>query len=236
MRGYRQNAIGAGCCTPLRPCYHVGMFTIAIVSQKGGAGKTTLAINLAVASELAGEEAIVLDMDPQGSAQVWARVREARAPLVVAASPEDLPALVEQSRVAGAGLVLVDTGAGVGSPSIAAARAADLVIVPCRPSLFDLEAATASFAIAEEAGTLAAGLVWAVPARSSLGPQAIAALRAAGIRMIGSEIGHRTAYAHAVTAGKGVQEHAPRSAAARETEKLYAFTREMLKKIPTQRS
>ena len=199
------------------------MKTIAVISRKGGAGKTTLTINVAVASELAGEEAIILDMDPQGSARVWARIRESRAPLVVPASASDLPVSIERAREAGAGLAVIDTGAGAGSPAVAAARAADLVLVPCRPSIFDLEAATASFSIAEEAGTLAAGLVWAAPANSTLGAQAIEALRRAGIQMIGGTIGQRTAYAHAATAGKGVQEFAPQSRAAREMRHLYGL-------------
>ena len=199
------------------------MKTIAVISRKGGAGKTTLTINVAVASELAGEEAIVLDLDPQGSAQVWGRIRDSRAPLVVPASASDLGDLLERAREAGAGLALIDTAPHAGRPALEAARAADLVIVPCRPSIFDLEAATASFAIAEEAGTLAAGLVWAVPANSTLGPQAIEALRGAGIQMIGGTIGQRTAYAHAATAGQGVQEFAPQSRAAREMRHLYGL-------------
>ena len=99
------------------------MKTIAVISQKGGAGKTTLSINLAVASELAGEEAIVLDVDPQGSAQVWGRIRESGAPVVVPARAADLADVLAKARGAGAGLAVIDTaprcghaGAG-GGPS-----------------------------------------------------------------------------------------------------------------------
>ena len=60
------------------------MLTLAVVSQKGGAGKTTLAINLAVASELVASPAVV-DLDPQASAAAWADSRKAETPVVVSA-------------------------------------------------------------------------------------------------------------------------------------------------------
>ena len=66
-------------------CHYARMLTVALVSQKGGAGKTTIAINLAIASELAGRPAVVVDLDPQASAATWADSRAAEAPVVVSA-------------------------------------------------------------------------------------------------------------------------------------------------------
>ena len=204
------------------------MLIVGIISQKGGAGKTTLALNLAVASELAGRPAIVLDTDPQGSARVWARLRGSSTPLVVGASSGDLPAMLARAREAGAVLALIDTPPHAGGPARAAAQAADVAIVPCRPSILDLEAASASFRLAREAGTPAAGLVWGAPSRSTLGGQAVAALRGAGVQLLGGEVIQRAAYAHAITVGKGVQEYAPGSPAAREIEDLHRLLVEHL--------
>jgi chromosome partitioning protein len=67
------------------------MRTLALISQKGGSGKTTLAVHLAVAAMQAGERVTVLDTDPQGSAQAWAQVRPQGAPAVVSATPAEVP-------------------------------------------------------------------------------------------------------------------------------------------------
>ena len=93
--------------------------------------------------------------------------------------------------------------------------------MPCRPSIFDLEAATASFGLAREAGVAAVGLVWGAPSGSTLGGQAVAALAGAGIRLMGDVVVQRAAYAHAATVGQGVQEYAPGSPAAGEMDAVY---------------
>ena len=111
------------------------MHIIAAISQKGGSGKTTLAVNLAVAADLAGHAAIVVDLDPQGSAALWGEIRQARLPVVVPARAGDLEDVLE--------------------------RAADLVVIPCRPSIFDLHSVETSFRLAKLAGTYATGLLWA---------------------------------------------------------------------------
>ena len=120
------------------------MLTVALVSQKGGAGKTTIAINLAVASELAGRPAVVVDLDPQASAATWGDSREAEAPVVVSAQAARLAEVLATAREHGAALTLIDTA----PHAEAAARTADLVLVPCRPSVLDLRAVTASQDIA----------------------------------------------------------------------------------------
>ena len=197
------------------------MYTVAIISRKGGAGKTTLAINLAVAGELAGAETIVPGHGPAGLSAGLVAYQG----LSVSDGAGGAGGRPGRPSRAGPGCRSGSGGDRHGSacgPAGARGGAgADLVIVPCRPSIFDLEAARASFAIAEQAGTVAVGLVWSVPARSSLGGQAVEALRGAGIRLIGDVVGQRAAYSHAATAGQGVQEFAPRSRAACEIKQLY---------------
>ena len=108
------------------------MLIIAIVSQKGGAGKTTLALNIAVASELADRSAVVVDLDPQASAAAWADSREAEAPVVVSAQAARLAEVLDTAREHGAALTLIDTAPHAEAAALTASRAADLVLVPCR--------------------------------------------------------------------------------------------------------
>ena len=116
------------------------MKAIAVVSQKGGAGKTTLALHIAVAAELAGLSAAILDMDPQGTAERWGEWRKEEPPAVVAAKTTTLARRLEQARAAEGDLVVIDTPPLAQAEAREAARAADLILIPCRPSAFDLDA------------------------------------------------------------------------------------------------
>ena len=124
-----------------------------------------------------------------------------------------------------AALCLIDTAPHAESPALAAARAADLVLVPCRASILDLRAVTASQAIAQLAGTPASAVLCGVPARGSLADEAQAALEAHGLPVAPVRIGHRAAFVHAVTTGQGVQEYEPQGKATREITCLYEWTR-----------
>ena len=116
------------------------MKIIAIVSQKGGAGKTTLALHIAVAAERAGLSAAILDMDPQGTAERWSEWRKEEPPAVVAAKATTLARRIEQARGADGDLVVIDTPPLAQTEAREAARIADLILIPCRPSAFDLDA------------------------------------------------------------------------------------------------
>ena len=133
--------------------------------------------------------------------------------------------MLDRAREAGALLAIIDTPPHAGGPALEAAQAADLAIVPCRPSLLDLEAAAASFRLARGAGVATVGLVWGAPSRSTLGDQAVLALRNAGVKLMGGVVIQRAAYAHAITSGQGVQEYAPGSPAANEMRGLHALLR-----------
>ena len=113
------------------------MLTVGIVSQKGGVGKTTLAFNLAVAAELAGNAALIVDLDPQASAVAWSDSREAETPVVVSAEAARLVEVLTTASKHSAALCFIDTAPHGESPALAAARAADLVLygVPASGSL-----------------------------------------------------------------------------------------------------
>ena len=116
------------------------MKIVAIVSQKGGAGKTTLALHIAVAAERAGISTAILDMDPQGTAERWSEWRQEEPPVVVAAKATTLNRRLEQARAANGGLIVIDTPPLAQTEAREAARIADLILIPCRPSAFDLDA------------------------------------------------------------------------------------------------
>ena len=199
------------------------MLTIAIVSQKGGAGKTTLALNLAVASELAGQPAVIVDIDPQASAAAWADSREGESPVVVSAQAARLAEVLDTAREHAAALTLIDTAPHGEANALAAARAADLVLVPCRPSVLDLRAVTASIDICRFAGTQAHAVLCATPARGTLADEAQSALEGYKLAVAPVRVGHRAAFVHAATAGQGAQEHDPRGKAADEIARLYEW-------------
>src|SRR5260370_23159119 len=88
---------------------HATMKTVAIISQKGGAGKTTVAIHLAVAAEQRGMNTAIFDLDPQASAASWADKRKNPSPAVVSAQAARLPGLLEQAAAQFADLVIIDS-------------------------------------------------------------------------------------------------------------------------------
>src|SRR5947209_1413992 len=115
------------------------MKTIAIISQKGGAGKTTLAVHLATAAAAAGHAVAIIDLDPQATATSWGDDRT-NGPEVISGQAVRLPALMQAARENGASFLVLDTAPNADQTASLAARAADLVLVPCRPARFDLEA------------------------------------------------------------------------------------------------
>ena len=115
------------------------MKIIALIAQKGGTGKTTLALALAVAAEQAGLDTLIIDLDPQATACNWSDRRAAESPLVIDAQPARMAQALEKARSGGIGLAVIDTPARSEQSALAAAKIADLIIIPCRPQIYDLE-------------------------------------------------------------------------------------------------
>lgn len=111
------------------------MFTVALLAQKGGVGKTTLALTLAVLAELEGESVGILDADPSANATDWNKARQkhqkSSPPLASVASPEKLRAAIKAARADRIEWLFIDTGAGVAELPALAAELADLVLMPC---------------------------------------------------------------------------------------------------------
>jgi len=114
--------------------------TISFISQKGGVGKTTLAIHLAVAFAADGLNVAILDLDPQASAAEWKDFREDEMPGVIAIPSSRLPKVLKELEGRGADVAILDTAPHSEGTALDAARAADLILVPCQPSIMDLRA------------------------------------------------------------------------------------------------
>jgi len=200
------------------------MKVLAVISQKGGAGKTTLALHLAVAAELAGKTAAVIDLDPQASATGWKDNRRTETPAVVSAQAARLSHVLQAAKSNGASLAIIDTAPHSESSALAAARAADLILIPCRPAILDLRAIGTTVDLAKLADRPACIVLNAVPPRGSLADEAEAAVRSYQIPVAPQRIAHRAAYVHALTVGLAAQEYEPVGKAAQEITQLYMWT------------
>ena len=187
------------------------MRTVAILSQKGGSGKTTLALHLAVAAEKAGQVAAVIDIDPQASAGGWKDSRKEETPVVVSIPAARLAQALDAARSASADLALIDSAPHAGDVALAAAEAADFILIPCRPGILDLRAIGATARIVKLAGEQGFVVLNAMPpnapniladARGCRGPCTVSTL-------LPSPVQQRAAFGHALTVGKTAHEYDP---------------------------
>jgi len=200
------------------------MKTVAIVSQKGGSGKTTIAVHLAVSAELAKKTVAIIDLDPQASALEWYSRRDAETPEVIKATPEQLPALQKQAEKNGADLMIIDTAPHSDRAAVVAAGLADLVLIPCRPSAFDVAAIGTTLGLLKlnKALDRTAILINAAPARGAMADMAEAGLSEI-VPVIPVRMHHRAAYSHAINSGNSVEEYDPHGKAAEEIRALYKW-------------
>jgi cellulose biosynthesis protein BcsQ len=116
------------------------MRIIGMLSRKGGSGKTTLAVHLAVLAQQAGRRTLLIDLDPQHSAADWWRAREADTPQLVETDPGGLRDVLEAARADGVDLVVIDTRPSAEHDAALVAGLSDLILVPTRPAILDLRA------------------------------------------------------------------------------------------------
>jgi chromosome partitioning protein len=203
------------------------MKTIAILSQKGGAGKTTLSINLAGAAESAGLQPIIVDLDPQANAKMWHEHRGKESPVVISAQAAVLPEILRTSKAHGADLVIIDTAPHSENAALQAARNADLILVPCRACLLDLKAINSTVELIRLAGKLPVS-VFVInsirPGDKSLPDGAEKALEQHGVPTAPVRISQRVAFVHSLTAGQTVAEYEPDGEASREIRQLFELT------------
>jgi chromosome partitioning protein len=216
----------------------IKVHTIAFITQKGGAGKTTLAASLAVAAAAAGEKVIALDFDRQASLVGWGKRRAtAAAPNGVIVEPFEierltrLTAIIEGLAEAGFTIAIFDT-AGADSTGVRLlAEAVDFCLLPARPTRLDVEATATTFRAAYLAKRKAAFVLNQCPPsyrslRASAAAKELSRLGVLAEPMLSARID----FQDAIAAGLGVTEYARDGRAAQEIESLWRWVRAELQR------
>jgi chromosome partitioning protein len=205
------------------------MKTIAIMSQKGGSGKTTLAVHLAVVAAEDGERVVIVDTDPQKSAGAWYETRTRETPVVVCVAASMAHEVLKAARHDGMTLAVVDTAPHAAPDAVAMVELADFILVPCRPFAFDLAAVDSTLRIIHAAGKPGAIVLNACPVRAPEILEAQEALSGSWMACSPVLIGDRRAFARAVASGKAVTEFDDGGRAAEEIRKLWKWLK---KEVP----
>jgi chromosome partitioning protein len=186
-----------------------------MASLKGGTGKTTVGLNLAVA--------VVVDVDPQQASAKWGDLRAmtGRTPTVISAMAARLPQALTSARQLGAELIVIDTAAHAEGILVSTIDAADLVLIPCRPTIVDLQYLATTIQLTQLRRKNAAVVLNAVQARTIDRCQAEGAICDMGLNLVPVSVSNLVAYARAITAGQGVTEFEPDGKAAAEMRTLF---------------
>lgn len=204
------------------------MYTLAFMSQKGGSGKTTLAVHTAVAAEEDGERPVIVDTDPQKSATSWADARVADTPPVAALAASLLNDVMKAARDDAMTLCIIDTAPHAAPDAARVASVADLIVIPCRPTAFDLAAAGSAVEIVKAAKAKAVFVLSACPLRAPEIAETRAVLEGYGIPVAPVVISERRAFARAVASGRAVTEFDGEGKAAEEIRALWKWFKEQL--------
>jgi len=205
------------------------MPTIAIVSQKGGSGKTTLAVHLATRAAQAKHESCVVDTDPQATAAAWSDWRGDFLPLVVTSPPARLGRTIESARKNGVDFVVIDTPPHADAAAREAIKAADLVLIPSKPRAFDLHALEPIADLVSYAKKPAFVVLNSVPAGATvLTEEAKKAAKSMGLKLCPVTLGDRAAFHRSSAKGETAAEIDPEGKAAKEIEKLWKWVKKKL--------
>jgi chromosome partitioning protein len=209
------------------------MRTLAVISRKGGVGKTTLSVNLAVSAWRAGLRTVLADVDPQRSAAQWGKARAEPGPAVIATTEGKLFPIWTAAENAGCELMVLDTPAGDHHEMLQAFRLADLCLLVCRPNRFDLDALQSSIELVRQLSKPSLVVLNQAPFRR-LGqePESVSSaaqeLRDSGAPLADMGLRYRAAFPASAARGLTAQEIDPSSPAAREVEGVWTQVWSML--------
>lgn len=194
-----------------------------VLSQKGGSGKTTLVLHLAVAAIASGHAVSVIDVDTQRSAEKWGEQREGRhgelAPAIVHGLLHDIDGMIEGAREAGTDLVLIDTPPATNNTTLRAGGVADMIIVPTRASTLDVDALKETLQALADAGKLDRTVLVLNAANgdaSMLAEIRRLARSTFEVPVVPVALRQSTALSRSLGKGLGITEQSPRSSAAGE--------------------
>ena len=202
------------------------MKTICLLAQKGGTGKTTLCLHLAVLASQQGRDTAVIDIDPQASASAWKRRRQDDLPEVLCKDAGDLATVLAGSQQQHKDLILLDTAPHSSHDAATAARLADLVLIVSRPAILDLEAIGESVKIIKKQGSRSAVVLNACPpphrgTDTAIVREAREALGVYGLPVAPVSVSQRAAFSHALIDGRAVTEFEATGKAAGEIRSLF---------------
>jgi len=207
------------------------MHTIAVVSEKGGVGKTTVALDLAVSAVRRGMLAAVLDVDPQATASNWTDRRKADKPWVLSTHAARLGAALSTAQLQGVEFAVIDTPPHSSGEALEAARRADLVILPVEPHITSLETIhKASDLLRLAGGPPAYYLLNKAPIQGTEAAQASQYITGHGFKVAPVILHFRAAHRHAFNLGKMAAEFESTSKAAAESEELFNFIHKSLRR------
>lgn len=201
------------------------MKIISLINQKGGVGKTTLALHLTTAFHHHGFNTLLLDLDPQSSATEWYDSRADELPPVHSIQPARLDKTLEQAKAIDTDIIVLDTAPHTEAAALAAARAADLVIIPCQPKIMDLRAMRRTADLIRLIKAPSFVVLNGVPHQGTVAEEAAEAIEDdIGLPVAPVRLGYRVAYDRSLIAGQTAQEFEPDGKAAREIEAIYMWT------------
>lgn len=208
------------------------MRIIAVIAQKGGTGKTTLSTNLSACGVASGKTTVLIDLDSQPTSTLWGDRRNEHfdgrdALQVVSTQVARLPQVLTVCQQNGAGFVVLDTPPRTDSATLAACKAAELVLIAVRPAINDIETLTAVKDLLGLAGNpRAAVVINAAPVRGSRHLQCERFCESLGLACAPVVLRHRQAYADAPNRGLGVCEHEPSGEASAEMQRLFRWVQD----------
>ncbi len=206
------------------------MRVLAMASQKGGSGKTTLSGHLAVQAERAGCGPVVLiDIDPQGSLSDWWNERETELPAFAQTTVARLAADLEVLRQQGFKLAVIDTPPAITMAIQSVIQVAELIVIPTRPSPHDLRAVGATVDLCDRAGKPLIFVVNAATPKARITAEAAVALSQHGT-VAPVTIHHRTDFASSMIDGRTVMEIDGKSRSAGEVVALWSYISDRLEK------
>jgi chromosome partitioning protein len=202
--------------------------SIAFLSQKGGSGKTTLAVHTAVAALENGERVFIVDTDIQKSATTWSEARQKPEPVVATVSATELNSVIHAGRNDAMTLCIIDTAPHAAPDATRVARVVDLVVIPCRPAAFDLAAVGSAVEIIKAANARAVLVLSACPYRAPEIAETRTILEGYGLPVSPVEITERRAFARAVATGRAVTEFEEEGKAAGEIRSFWQWLKEQM--------